>query len=59
VFFIYSINFNIMQIIYYQNISYDESKSTSIIFLKLIKDRFDQTLLKLFLGGSSRVSIAS
>jgi hypothetical protein len=38
-----SINFNIIQIIYYKNISHKESKSTSIILLTLVKDRFNQT----------------
>jgi hypothetical protein len=31
------INFNIMQIIYYKNISHVESKSTSLVLLKLIE----------------------
>jgi hypothetical protein len=32
-----SFNFNIMQIICYENISHGESKSTSLVLLKLIE----------------------
>jgi hypothetical protein len=35
--YINSINFNIMQIIYYKNISHVESKSASHVLLKLIE----------------------
>ena len=49
------INFHNKQIIYYKNISYDESKNISIVLLKLIfieilKVKFDKTPNKVIFG---------
>jgi hypothetical protein len=41
--FINFIKFNIIQIIYYENISHGESKNTSLVLLKLIE--FTQTIV--------------